>query len=412
MFEDGVAGAGAQQQAPWERVGLASGLLSERGFSSTIFEEMSALAQQFGAINLGQGFPDTDGPAEIFEAAQAAMAEGVNQYATIAGLPVLREAIAGHQLRFYGQRIDADRQITVTAGASEALSSTIAALVNPGDEVVVFEPFYDLYPAAVAQAGGVLKPVQLRPENLFQPDLREIEAAFTPRTRLVVVNDPHNPTGAVFSEEVKQKIAELAERHGAVILQDAVYEHLTFESEGFSPIFRVPGAEDRTVFVSAISKTHSLTGWRIGWMVGPAELIQQIRLVKAYFSHSAAAPLQVGAVAGINLGADFYTAFRERYTRQRDVLLDGLAQTPFRFVQPQGTFFAVADISQLLEQRKVPGGAELTRLLAQEAGVVAIPMTAFVTEAMKPAMNSWIRFAFCKQPPLLEEAVERLRGWL
>lgn len=400
----------AQELRPYERVGFATGLLSEAGFVSTIFEEMSALAAQHSAINLGQGFPDTDGPQEIFDAATQAMKDGVNQYATIAGLPVLREAIANHQKRFYGIELDAATQVTVTAGASEALAASIATLVNPGEEVILFEPYYDIYPAAVAQAGGVIRTVPLLPPS-FEPDLAQLEEVFSEKTALIVVNDPHNPTGMVFSAEAKRKIVELAIRHDAKILTDSVYEHLVFEGVDYSPIQLLDGAAERTIAVSAISKTHSLTGWRVGWMTGPADLIAQIRLIKGYYTHSAAAPLQVGAATGVNLGDDFYESFAEQYAVQRDVLLKGLDGTPFKISAPQGTFFAAADVSELLESKGFEDADELARALPEQAGVVVVPMTAFVTEAYKPVMKNWIRFAFCKKPEVLEEAVARLKAW-
>ena len=228
------------QILPYQRVGQATGLLTEHGFSPTIFEEMSQLNNQYGAINLGQGFPDTDGPSELFDAAISAMHAGSNQYAPISGYPQLREAIAGHQRRFYHQHVDSEKQVLVTAGASEALSASIAALINPGDEVIIFEPYYDIYPAAVALAGGNVKTVPLLSPT-FEPNIEQLEATFSERTALVIVNDPHNPTGAVFSSEVKKRIVELACQFDVVMIQDAVYEHLVFE-DSFEPLFALPGA--------------------------------------------------------------------------------------------------------------------------------------------------------------------------
>lgn len=399
-----------ETQRPFQRVGYATGLLSDTGFTSTIFEEMSALAQRYGALNLGQGFPDTDGPQEMMDAAYRAMCEGGNQYAPIAGLPVLRRAIAEHQRRFYGLEVDPDTQVLVTAGASEALASAIAALVNPGEEVVLFEPFYDIYPAAIAQAQAVVRTVPLLPPT-FEPDLEVLEEVLSERTSLIVVNDPHNPTGAIFSLEVKRKIVELANRFDAVILTDSVYEHLVFEGVDYAPLQVLDGAAERTVAVSAISKTHSLTGWRVGWLTGPKELVEQIRLVKGYYSHSAAAPLQVGAAVGLGLGDEFYADFRRRYAMQRDLLLAGLSSSGFEVVAPQGTFFAAADVSGLLADRGIEDAAALARRLPVEAGVAVIPMTAFVRCPRGSVFSSWVRFAFCKRPEVLSEATERLSGW-
>ena len=395
-------------QRAYERVGQATGLMGADGsWRSTIFEEISALANQHGALNLGQGFPDTDGPAVMLDAAAEAMRAGANQYATIAGLPVLREAIAQHQQRFYNLELNPDTQVLVTAGASEALASSIAALVEPGEEVILFEPYYDLYPAAVALTGARVITVPLLPPT-FTPDLEALEAAFSERTRLIVVNDPHNPTGTVFSRPVLEKIVGLARQHDALILADQVYEHLYYPGVDFTPIQAVPGAAERTLAVSAISKTHSLTGWRVGWVTGPAHLLEAVRPVKGYFSHRAAAPLQAAAATGVALGDDFYRDFRKNYTAQRDLLVAGLAGSPWQMMEPSGTFFAVADASQVLEAKSFADAEELCAALPQLAGVALIPLTAFVTEGFRPRVASYVRFAFCKKPEVLREAVSRL----
>lgn len=393
---------------PYEHVGRATGLLSETGQqTSTIFEEMSALAHQYDAINLGQGFPDTDGPSAMLQAAQDAIAEGKNQYATIAGDEALRKAVATHQHRFYNDSLSTDC-VLITAGASEAIASAVAAFVRPGDEVIVFEPFYDIYPAAIAQAGAVIKTVPLVPPT-FDPDLDALENAFSQRTRMVIFNDPHNPTGTVFSPQTKHKIAQLTAEHDALILQDGVYEHLTFDHQKFSPIFLIPEAKDRTLFVSAISKTCSATGWRIGWVTGPQHLISALKIVKGYFSHSAAAPLQVGAAAALNSPASFYDGLKVAYQQQRDILLHGLDNTAWKLQKPQGTFFAVADATDLLEKMGAKDAVELATVLPREAGVAVVPLTAFATKNYKPAVSTWVRFAFCKRPEVLDAAVDRLK---
>ncbi|WP_237220923.1 aminotransferase class I/II-fold pyridoxal phosphate-dependent enzyme [Rothia nasimurium] len=397
-------------QRVFERVGQAAGLIAADGsFTSTIFEEMSALANQHGALNLGQGFPDTDGPAAMLDAAAQALATGVNQYATIAGIPALRQAVATHQARFYGLDLDPDTQVTVTAGASEALAASIAALVEPGEEVILFEPYYDLYPAVAALAGARVRTVPLVPPT-FEPDLDALEAAFSERTALVVVNDPHNPTGAVFSLEAKQKIADLATRYGAVILADEVYEHMVY-SGPYQPIQALPGAAERTLAVSAISKTHSATGWRVGWVTGPADLVAAVRLVKGYLTHSAAAPLQAAAAVGVGLGDSFYEGLHRQYAHQRQVLLDGLAGTPWQPVAPDGTFFAVADVRQVMQEHGFESARHLCQALPESAGVALIPLSAFVTDGYRPAVDSWVRFAFCKRPEVLQEATTRLRAF-
>lgn len=392
---------------PYERVGRATGLLDASGHqTSTIFEEMSVLAEQYDAINLGQGFPDTDGPAEMLRAAQDAIANGFNQYATIAGNNALREGIVHHQQRFYNDSISLNN-VLATAGASEAIASSIAAFINPGDEVIVFEPFYDIYPAAIAQAGGIMKTVPLIPPT-FEPDVHTLENAFSDRTQLVIFNDPHNPTGTVFSAKIKHKIAQLAATFDAIILQDGVYEHLVFENQDFSPIFQIPDAKERTLFVSAISKTFSATGWRVGWVIGPEYLISAVKIGKGYFSHSAAAPLQLGAAAALSSPASFYHDLRASYQHQRDILLDGLAATRWQLQKPHGTFFAVADANELLEEFRVTDARELAVVLPREAGVAVVPLTAFATESYMPNISAWVRFAFCKQPQVIHTAVERL----
>lgn len=395
---------------PYERAGAATGLLGADGSQrSTIFEEMSTLAQAHSAINLGQGFPDTDGPQAMLDAATQAIARGVNQYSTIAGTPSLRVAIAEHQHRFYDIELNPDTQVTVCAGASEGLSATVAALVQPGDEVILFEPYYDIYPAAAALAGATIRTVPLIPPT-FEPDLEALQAAFSDRTALIVVNDPHNPTGRVFSRETKEKIVELAQQFNAVILADEVYEHLVYGTP-YSPIQTLPGAAELTIAVSAISKTHSATGWRVGWLTGPAHLIAAIRIVKGYFTHSAAAPLQKAAAVGVALGDDFYRSVKERYTHQRQVLIEGLAGSPWQVSEPAGTFFAVADVNQVLAKKGFETAEQLCQELPQVAGVALIPLTAFTSKSYGPQVESYVRFAFCKRPEVLAEATSRLLAY-
>ncbi|WP_237224384.1 aminotransferase class I/II-fold pyridoxal phosphate-dependent enzyme [Rothia nasisuis] len=394
----------------YERLGRATGLMRADGsWQSTIFEEMSALAHRYGALNLGQGFPDTDGPEQMLQAAAQAISSGANQYSTIAGHPALRGAIAEHQQRFYGLAIDPDTQVTVTAGASEGLSATFAALVEQGDEVILFEPYYDLYPASAALAGACVRTVPLVPPT-FEPDLDALEAAFSDRTALIVINDPHNPTGTVFSHETKTKIVELAHRFNAIILADEVYEHLTFTGP-YRPIQTLPGAAERTVAVSAISKTHSATGWRVGWMTGPPNLVAAIRPVKGYLTHSAAAPLQAAAAVGVGLEDDFYAGVQGRYEHQRRVLIEGLAGTPWQVLEPAGTFFAVADVAEVVRARGMGSARDLCQSLPGDAGVALIPLTAFVTDSYRPQVENFVRFAFCKRPQVLQDAARRLRAY-
>ena len=279
--------------APWQRTAAGAGLLAADGrIAATIFAEMSALALRTGSINLGQGFPDEDGPVEVLEAARQAIADGVNQYPPGIGLPVLREAIAAHQQRFYGIDVDAASEVLVTAGATEALAATILAFVDTGDEVVTFEPYYDAYAALIARAGGVHRTVPLRYPD-WRPDPDELRAAVTDRTRLIIVNSPHNPTGVVFDDEVLELVVELANRHDALIVTDEVYEHLTFGS-GHRPIATIPGAWDRTVSISSGGKTFSTTGWKIGWLTAPAPLVTAVLAVKQYLTYVNGAPVPAG----------------------------------------------------------------------------------------------------------------------
>jgi Aspartate/tyrosine/aromatic aminotransferase len=386
---------------PWRRVADGAGLVGPDGsIGATIFAEMSALAAATGAINLGQGFPDTDGPPEVLEAARRAIAEGVNQYSPGRGMPVLREAIAGHQARFYGLAVDPDTEVLVTAGATEALAATLLALVEPGDEVVLFEPHYDSYAAIVALAGARLVPVPLEwPE--FAPDLDRLRAAFSDRTRVVLVNDPHNPTGAVLDRATRELIVELAERHDAIIVTDEVYEHLRFGTP-HEPITTLPGAAHRTVTISSGGKTFSTTGWKIGWLHARAELVTAITTVKQFLTYVNGAPFQPAIATGLDLPDAFYAGVADDLRAGRDILVDGLRAAGLEVSVPEGSYFVVADA------RPLGGGdaAAFCRSLATTAGVVGIPVSAF--EATPGAYAGLVRFAFCKRPEVLREAAARL----
>jgi len=369
----------------------------------TIFTEMSALANTTGAINLGQGFPDEDGPAEVLEAARQAITDGINQYPPGIGLPVLREAIAEHQQRFYGVTVDPGSQVLVTAGATEALAATILALTEPGDEVVVFEPFYDAYAADVALAGATLVTVPLLAPD-FQPDLDALARAVTDKTRLIVVNDPHNPTGAVFPVETLQLIITLAERHGATIVTDEVYEHLVFDGARHTPISSLPGGWERTVTISSGGKTFNTTGWKIGWITAPSTLIGPILAVKQFLTFVNGAPFQPAIAAGLRLGDEFFAGAAATLQRKRDILSAGLQRAGFTVSRPQGGYFVIADAAALDH----PDAAAFCRELPSLAGVVGVPLSAFVLPEHRAATNSLVRFAFCKRESVLTEAAERL----
>ena len=379
-------------------------LLGEKGeMHPTIFAEMSALAAATDSINLGQGFPDEDGPAEVLEAARQAIADGLNQYPPGIGMPVLREAIAEHQQRFYGIAVDKDREVLVTAGATEAVAATILALTEPGDEVVVFEPFYDEYAAITGLSGATLVTVPLvAPE--FQPDLDALASAVTDKTRLIIVNDPHNPTGAVFALETLQLIITLAERHGATIVTDEVYEHLLFDGKAHTPISSLPGGWERTVTISSGGKTFSTTGWKIGWITAPSDLIGPILAVKQFLTFVNGAPFQPAIAVGLRLGDDFFAGAAATLQRKRDILSAGLQSAGFTVSRPQGGYFVIADAAAL----GYHDAAAFCRELPSLAGVVGVPLSAFVLSEHRAATSSLVRFAFCKRESVLTDAAERL----
>jgi N-succinyldiaminopimelate aminotransferase len=368
----------------------------------TIFAEMSALAVSTGAINLGQGFPDEDGPAEVLEAARSAISDGINQYPPGIGQPVLRDAIAEHQRRFYGIEVDPDREVLVTAGATEALAASILALVDSGDEVVTLEPYYDAYAALIALARGVHRTVPLRAPE-FQPDHDELRAAITDRTRLILINNPHNPTGTVLRRETLELIVELAHRHDAIIVTDEVYEHLTYGATHV-PVASLPGAAERTVTISSGGKTFSTTGWKIGWLTAPHALVEAILAVKQFLTYVNGAPFQPAIAAGLRLPDAYFARTAEVLEQKRDLLSAGLVRAGFTVSRPQGSYFIVADAAPL----GYPDAAELCRRLPELAGVVAVPISAFVSEQNSADYASLVRFAFCKKFELLERASAQL----
>jgi N-succinyldiaminopimelate aminotransferase len=378
-------------------------LLSEDGeLKPTIFAEMSALAVATGAINLGQGFPDEEGPTEVLEAARQAISDGVNQYPPGIGMPVLRHAIADHQKRFYGITVDPDTEVLVTAGATEALAATILALTDEGDEVVTLEPFYDSYAAMFGLNKVVHRTVPLRAPN-FQPDHDDLRNAITDRTRLILVNSPHNPTGAILPRETLELIVELANKHDAIIVTDEVYEHLTF-GVAHVPIATLPGARERTVTISSGGKTFNTTGWKIGWLTAPAALVQAILAVKQYLTFVNGAPFQPAIAVGLQLPDSYFRALADDLMAKRDILAAGLTDAGFTVSLPDAGYFIVADAAPL----GVTDAAEFCRTLPGMAGVVGIPVTAFVRPQDRNAFSTHIRFAFCKRRELLERASSQL----
>jgi N-succinyldiaminopimelate aminotransferase len=380
-------------------------LLNRRldGMGTTIFAEMSALASDTGSVNLGQGFPDVDGPREIAAAAAAAIMEGRgNQYPPGPGIPELRRAVVGHQKRFYGQDVDPDTEVLVTAGATEGIAAALIALMEPGDEAIAFEPYYDSYAACIAMAGGTRVPVTLRPPG-FRPDLDALRAAITPRTRLILLNSPHNPTGAVFSPAELAQIADVASEHDLLVISDEVYEHMVFEGEHV-PIGSLPGMRERTVTISSAAKTFSFTGWKIGWVTGSPELVSAVRTVKQFLTYVTGGPFQYAVADALALPDAFYTSISADLRGKRDLLCTGLAEVGFEVYRPAGTFFITTDVRGLGEK----DGMEFCRALPRRAGVVAIPSSVFYDD--QDAGRSQVRFAFCKKEEVLREALGRLAG--
>jgi N-succinyldiaminopimelate aminotransferase len=363
---------------------------------------MSALAARTGSINLGQGFPDEDGPAAVLDTAVQAIRSGANQYPPGTGVPVLREAVAEHQRRFYGLEVDPEREVLITAGATEAIAATLLALLEPGDEVVTFEPFYDEYGAVVSLAGGVHVTVPLEPPA-FRPDPERLRAAVTDRTRVILVNTPHNPTGAVLDRETLETVVELAERHDAVIVTDEVYEHLTFGPQHV-PIASLPGARGRTVSISSGGKTFNTTGWKVGWLTAPPTLVTAVLAVKQFLTYVNAGPFQPAIAAGLRLPDEHFRGIAADLANKRDVLSAGLRAAGFGVFPSDGTYFVVADAAPL----GYPDAVELCRRLPELAGVVAVPLSAFCTPEYSARTSSLVRFAFCKRVEVLERAAAQL----
>jgi N-succinyldiaminopimelate aminotransferase len=373
-----------------------------RGFGTTIFAEMSALAERTAAINLGQGFPDTDGPAEIAEAAIAAIRAGHNQYPPGIGISTLREAIAAHQQRFYGLTFDPDTEVLVTTGATEGIAASLLALCDDGDEVVTFEPYYDSYAACIAMAGALRRVVTLRPPAYrFDPDA--LRAAITDKTRLVLLNSPHNPTGKVFDRSELELIASLCVERDVIAVTDEVYEHLVFNGEHV-PLATLPGMRERTVTISSAGKTFSFTGWKIGWVCASPGLVAAVRMVKQYLTYVSGAPFQHAIAAALLLDDGYYAAFRDDLMIKRDLLCSGLRDVGFDVFEPAGTYFVTTDIRPLGED----DGAAFCRSLADRCGVVAVPNVVFYDDV--DAGRPLVRFAFCKRLEVLDEAVGRLKA--
>ncbi len=372
------------------------------GFGASIFAEMTALANQHHAINLGQGFPDFPAPEFLKTAGVQAIEADVNQYAPGMGILDLRQALAKKFEQHYSLNFDPAAEIAVTVGATEAIFASIMGLVNPGDEVIVFEPYYDSYVPAILFAGGVPKFYTLQPPD-WSVDPEALTALFTDRTRLLLLNTPHNPTGKVFSREEMTLLAELCQRYDVLVLADEVYEYLTYGETVHIPMATLPGMRERTLTVSSLGKTFSATGWKVGWAAGPSDLITGLMRVRQFVSFCGAAPLQKAAAEAFAAPESYYTELRTSYQAKRDYLVEGLREAGLKPLSPSGTYFIMADIHEL----GFPDDVAFCKHLITEAGVAAIPPSAFYHN---PADGAGLaRFAFCKTQTALEEAVNRLK---
>ena len=367
----------------------------------TIFSEMSALAVRTGAVNLGQGFPDVDGPPSVIAAAVLALEGGANQYAPGIGVPALRHAIARHQQRHYGLEVDPDSQVVVTTGCTEGIAAALLGLVDPGDEVVVLEPYYDSYLAMIDFAGGVRRPVTLR-APAYRLDVDALRAAITPRTRLILLNTPHNPTGTVLTRDELQAVADAAIEHDLVVVTDEVYEHLVFDHHTHVPLATLPGMWERTLTLSSAGKSYSFTGWKVGWATGPLELVAALLAAKQWLTFTSGSPLQPAVAHALDHEPDFPAQLAGSLQARRDLLVAGLADAGLTARVPEGTYFATTDISHL----GWADGREFCLALPEVAGVVAIPTQVFYDD--QDAGRHLVRWAFCKEADVISEGVRRL----
>ncbi|GAA3751010.1 pyridoxal phosphate-dependent aminotransferase [Spinactinospora alkalitolerans] len=376
-----------------------------RGFGETIFAEMTQLAIETEAVNLGQGFPDTDGPRSLLEGAARRIEQGVNQYPPGPGRPELRAAVAADRRSRHGLDYDPGAEVYITVGATAGIAASVLGVVEPGDEVVLFEPMYDSYAAVIALAGGVRRPVTLRPSGadgrfVFDPD--ELRAAIGPRTRAIIVNSPHNPTGTVFTAEELETIAAVCGEHDLIAITDEVYEHLTFDGAAHIPLASLPGMRERTLSVSSVGKTFSVTAWKTGWVTGPGPLVRAVRTVNQFLTFSANGALQLAIADALRDEMDWVRAQRDALQAKRDRLAEGLRTAGFGVLRPQGTYFVMADIRPL----GFTDGVELARALPRTAGVVTVPAQVFYDNQEEG--RHLVRFAFCKQDAVLDEAIARL----
>jgi len=376
------------------------------GFGTTIFVEINNLALQHGAVNLGQGAPDFDGPPEVLGAAVKAINSALNQYAPGIGLLAAREAIAQHAERFYGQKLNPQSEVLVTAGATEGVFAAILGLTDPGDEVIVFEPVYDTYVPDMVMAGVTPRYVPLRGDDwTFDPD--ELAKAFNPRSRAIIVNTPHNPTGKVYSRAELQAIAALCEKHDVIAITDEVYEHILYDDAIHTRLATLPGMQDRTVTISTLGKTFSVTGWKIGWALGSAALVNAVNQAHQFITYAVASPLQAAATTALNLPAEFFENLQKSFQAKRDVIFNALKNAGFKVFKPQGSYFIMVDWRGVAPKR-VEDDVQFAQWLIREVGVACIPPSAFYQESDKHLGKFLARFAVCKKDETLAEAAERL----
>ncbi len=377
-----------------------------QGFGTTVFAEMSALAAKTGAVNLGQGFPDTDGPAEVAEIAAHAVLNGPNQYPPLPGQPDLRAAVAEHQERFYGLSYDPDSEVLITAGATEAIAGSMFALCDQGDEVITFEPSYDSYSASIAMAGAIKKPVLLRDPD-YALDRDAFMAALSDASRVILLNTPHNPTGKVFTRDELEWIAQIAIERDLVVVSDDVYQHMVFNGEHI-PIAAIAGMRERTISIGSAGKTFSFTGWKVGWVTTSPELRNAVMTAKQFLTFVNAAPMQPAVAAGLRLSDDYFNQLRDDLLAKRDRLQSGLEAAGFDVLHTQGTYFLSCDIRGIAARTGLPDTSiEFCLALPEACGVVAVPSEVFYTT--KAAGRHLVRFAFCKRDEVLDEAIERLQ---
>ncbi len=401
--DDGLRDA-AYDDPPWRRAVRAAGLVDRSGeVRQTIFADMTALAAEHGAINLGQGFPDDGAPSIVLESAVEAIRTGVNQYPPGRGVAELRRAVAEHQQRFYDLSFDPETEVIVSAGATEAIAASLLAFAGPGDEVITLEPFYDSYAALIGLSGARHVTIPLD-EPGFQPNPRAIDAAFSDRTRVVVLNSPHNPTGSILAAEHVERIITLAARHDAAIVSDEVYKHLVFDGRQHVPVAALPGAAERTLTISSAAKTFAVTGWKIGWVTGPAPLLDAVIAVKQWLTYSNGAPFQCAVAEGLRLPDAFFDDLRDTMQRRRDLLAAGLTAAGFAVSPTAGSYFIVAEPGEL----ELGDAAVSARRLAVDPGVVAIPLSAFGHDGGSVSPTA-LRFAFCKSDEVIAEGVARLQ---